>query len=156
MSFQFINHTCFSLCVHLEGRFPPSPPLFSQKSRAWEISWFLIFIDQLHSPDKPLPKCQEKRASENRIFLGKNLKKKKKEKAWGLYWWLSGKESTWQWTQVQSLGREDALEKEVTTRSSIPAWKIPWTEEPDGLQSMGSQRVGHDWATNRFYWSTAY
>ena len=45
---------------------------------------------------------------------------------------------------VQSLGGEDTLEKEMATRSSILAWKTPWTEEPGGLQSMGSQRVGHD------------
>ena len=44
--------------------------------------------------------------------------------------------------------REDPLEKEMATHSSIFAWKIPWTEEPGGLQSLGSQRVGHDWATN--------
>ena len=47
-------------------------------------------------------------------------------------------------TRVQSLGREDPLEKEMATPSSINAWKIPWTEEPDGLQSTGSQRVGYD------------
>ena len=47
-------------------------------------------------------------------------------------------------TWVQSLGQEDLLEKEMATHSSILAWKIPWTEEPGGLQSMGSQRVGHD------------
>ena len=47
-------------------------------------------------------------------------------------------------TQVQSLGREDLLEKEMVTHSSILAWEIPWTEEPGGLQSMGSQRVGHN------------
>ena len=47
-------------------------------------------------------------------------------------------------TQVQSLGREDPLEKEMATHSSIPAWRIPWTEEPGGLQSTGSQGVGHD------------
>ena len=46
--------------------------------------------------------------------------------------------------QVQSLGQEDSLEKEMATHSSILAWKIPWTEEPGGLQSMGSQRVGHN------------
>ena len=51
-------------------------------------------------------------------------------------------------TQVQSLGREDPLEKEMVTQSSTLAWKIPWTEEPGRLQSMGSQRVGHDWATS--------
>ena len=45
---------------------------------------------------------------------------------------------------VQSLGQEDSLEKEMATHPSILAWRIPWTEEPSGLQSMGSQRVGHD------------
>ena len=52
--------------------------------------------------------------------------------------------STVQKTRVQSLGREDPLEKEMATHSSTIAWKIPWTEEPGGLQSMGSLRVGHD------------
>ena len=47
-------------------------------------------------------------------------------------------------TWVQSLGREDPLEKEMATHSSTLAWKIPWVEEPGGLQSMGYQRVGHD------------
>ena len=47
-------------------------------------------------------------------------------------------------TWVQSLGWEDPLEKEMTTRSTILAWRTPWTEEPGGLQSMGSQRIGHD------------
>ena len=47
-------------------------------------------------------------------------------------------------TRVQSLGREDLLEKKMATHSSILAWKTPWTEEPGGLQSMGSQRVGHE------------
>ena len=47
-------------------------------------------------------------------------------------------------TQVQSLGQEDPLEEELATHSSIVAWKIPWTEEPGEIQSMGSQRVGHD------------
>ena len=47
-------------------------------------------------------------------------------------------------TRVRSLGQEDPLEKEMATHSSILPWKIPSMEEPDGLQSMGSQRVGHD------------
>ena len=50
-------------------------------------------------------------------------------------------------TQVQSLGQEDPLVKEMATHSSSLAWKIPHTEEPDRLQSMGSERVGHDWVT---------
>ena len=55
---------------------------------------------------------------------------------------------TMQETWVQSLGQEDVLEKKMVTYSSILAWKIPWTEEPGKLQSMGSQRVGHGGATS--------
>ena len=47
---------------------------------------------------------------------------------------------------VQSLDREDPLEEEMATHSSILAWEIPWTEEPGGLQSMGSKRVRHNWS----------
>ena len=47
-------------------------------------------------------------------------------------------------TQIQSLGQEETLEKGMATHSSILAWRIPWTEEPGGLHSMGSQRIGHD------------
>ena len=53
---------------------------------------------------------------------------------------LPAMQKTW----VLSLGQEDPLEKGMTTHSSILVQRIPWTEEPDGLQSMGSQRVGHD------------
>ena len=53
---------------------------------------------------------------------------------------LPAMQETW----VQSLGQEDSLEKEMATHSSILAWRIQWTEEPGRLQSMGSQRVGHD------------
>ena len=55
---------------------------------------------------------------------------------------------TTQETQVQSLGWEDPLEKGMATHSSILAWRIPWTEEPGGLQSMGTQRVRYDSVTN--------
>ena len=57
---------------------------------------------------------------------------------------LSAMQETW----VRSLGGEDPLGKGMATHSSILAWRIPWTEERGGLQSMGSQRVGHDWGTN--------
>ena len=50
--------------------------------------------------------------------------------------------------QVQSLGQEDPLEKEMATYSSILVWRIPWTEQPGELQAMGLQRVGHDSATS--------
>ena len=59
---------------------------------------------------------------------------------------LPAVQETWVW----SLSGEDPLEKEMATHSSILAWIIPWTEEPGRLQSMGSQRVGHDWVTNTF------
>ena len=55
--------------------------------------------------------------------------------------------ATWE-SRVRSLGRDDPLEKEMATHYSIRAWRIPWMEEPGGLQSMGSQRVRHDWATS--------
>ena len=53
---------------------------------------------------------------------------------------LPAEQESW----VQSLGQKDSLEKEMATHSSMLAWRIPWTEEPGGLQSMGSQRVRHD------------
>ena len=55
---------------------------------------------------------------------------------------------TMQEAWVRSLGWEDSLEKEMAAHSSILAWKVPWTDEPGRLQSMGSQRVGHDGVTS--------
>ena len=52
-------------------------------------------------------------------------------------------------TQVQSLGQEDALEEDMAAHSNILAWRIPWTEEPGGLQSMGLQKVEHDLVTKQ-------
>ena len=57
-------------------------------------------------------------------------------------------------TQVQSLGKKDPLEKEMATHSSTLAWKIPWTEESCRLQSIGLQRVRHDWATSLSFQGT--
>ena len=81
-------------------------------------------------------------------------------RVWALYFWLRGlvgnktydgsvgKESACnaetQEVRVQFLGQEHSVEKEMATHSSILAWRIPWTEEPGGLQPMGSQRVRHD------------
>ena len=66
----------------------------------------------------------------------------------GLLWWLSSeKNSACQYRscrcQISSLDWEDPLDREMATHSSILAWKISWTEEPNGLQSIGSQNVGH-------------
>ena len=57
---------------------------------------------------------------------------------------LHARGEPWVW----SLGQEEPLEMRMSTLSGILAWRIPWSEEPGGIQSMGSQRVGHDWATN--------
>ena len=56
--------------------------------------------------------------------------------------------------QVWSLGQEDPMEKKMATHSSFLAWKIPWTEELGGLYTIGSQRVGHDWATEHTHTHT--
>ena len=64
--------------------------------------------------------------------------------------------STMQETQVWSLGWEDPLEKAMAAHSSILAWKIPWTADPGRLPSMGSQRVGHDWATSLSTFTLGY
>ena len=72
------------------------------------------------------------------------LERKKKKKRTSLVTQTVKGLPTVRQTRVLSLGQEDPLEKETATHSSIHAWKIPWTEEPGGLQSMGSQRVGHD------------
>ena len=56
-------------------------------------------------------------------------------------------------TRVWALGQEDPLEKEMATHSSVLAWRIPWAEEPGGSQSLGLQRVRHNWATNTFTFS---
>ena len=59
-------------------------------------------------------------------------------------------------TRLWSLGWEDPLEKEMAPHSSTLAWRIPWMEEPGGLQSMGSQRVRHDWVTFTFTFTNGY
>ena len=58
--------------------------------------------------------------------------------------------------QVKSLGQEEPLEKGMATQSSILAWIIPWTEEPGGLQSVGSQTVGQDRATNTYKYKNTH
>jgi len=65
---------------------------------------------------------------------------------------LPAVQETWVW----SLGQEDPLEKGMANHSSILAWRIPWTEEPGRLQSMGSQRVGYDWATTTLRLTSYY
>ena len=80
------------------------------------------------------------------------------KRCWWLYYSRTSLVAQWvknppaiQETQVRSLGWKDPLEKSMVTHSSILAWRTPWTEEPSGLQSMGSQRVRHDWVTLSFF-----
>ena len=79
------------------------------------------------------------------------------QSALGCMWFVTSPsqgQGSWSWngttTQVSRLGREDPLEKEMATHSSILAWRIPWIEEPGRLPSMWWQRVRHDWATNTY------
>ena len=93
--------------------------------------------------------------SAQRLYLGFIFDKKFKRclsVSWGFPRSSVSKESAVvQETWVQSLGLEVPLEMEMATHSSILAWKISWTEEPGGLQSMGSQRIGYDWVTNTYF-----
>ena len=88
------------------------------------------------------------------FFFFFTLLKKLQYLQWGFPGGSDGKESVCNarvsFSGVWSLGGEDPLEKEKATHFSILVWSIPWTEEPDGLQSMGSQRIRHDWASNTF------
>ena len=101
---------------------------FSRKSEpiSYERRFFVCFLNLILTIIKPI--CLRPiRAS----LLAQMVKR------------LSAMRETW----VRSLGWEDLLEKEMATHSSVLAWRIPRMEEPSGLQSMGSQRVGHDWAS---------
>ena len=94
------------------------------------VGWFIFFLLNCKSPSY-IPGTIYPWAS----LVAQRLKR------------LPAMQETW----VRSLSWEDPLEKEMATHSSILAWRIPWTEEPCGLQSTGSQRVGHDWATSLSY-----
>ena len=102
------------------------------KGRSEEITHRYLYIPYLQN-------CRSKPEAVTHVGFPWRLSSKKKSSC--LY--LPMKEM-----QVQPLGREDPLEKEMATHSSILAWKIWWMEEPGGLSSIGSQRVGHDWATS--------
>ena len=105
---------------------------------AWEIPW-TEEPGGLQSMGSQKSRTQLSDGNNNngyiRCFMGKLVAQTVKR--------LPTMPTTWE-TWVQSLGREDLLEKEMATNSSILAWKIPWMVEPGRLQSMGSQRVGHN------------
>ena len=132
-----------------------------RKPSGWKLVIFPVFLFNLQT--KTLQKIKEKcnvaawSLSQTHFLSSAGL----------VNWWLlysqrkrwikmseETKKSRWlPWptmreTWVRSLGWEDSLEKEMAIHSSTLAWKIPWTEEPGRLPSMGSQRVRHDWATS--------
>ena len=98
-----------------------------------------------------------KKAAGNNFNLEEEKKKKKRKEKQKTQSSLVAQTvkrlSTMREIRAWSLGREDPLEKEMATHSSTLAWKIPWMEEPGRLQSTGSQRVGHDWATSLHFTS---
>ena len=98
-------------------------------------SWKDLRIPFLHFPHHDYP------SKWPYIHLGKDWASQVSQ-WWRIYLPMQETQATW----VQSLCQEDLLEKEMATYSSILAWKIPWTEEPGGLQSIGLQRVRHNWA----------
>ena len=91
---------------------------------------------------------QKRKPQQSPLHKKKQLNKRIKNSIKGLLWWFSGWDSKlpMQKTQVWSLSREDPLKKGMTTHSNILSWRIPWTEEPGGLQSGGSQTVGCSWS----------
>ena len=99
---------------------------------SWSRDWTQVSCVSLHWQSDSLPLSHLGSHKPYASLVAQRLKR------------LPAMRETW----VQSLGWEDPLEKEMATHSSILAWIIPWTEEPGGLQSMGSQRVRHNWATS--------
>ena len=139
------------------------------KSQTWLSHWTITYNPKTTFCPFPLKDCSKQMKSQMKL---KQRKPKQNPhilnecvltmlwlSAWNHLWRFShGRTSlvaqkvkhlpTVRGTQVQSLGQEDLLKKEMATHSSILAWKISWTEVPGGVQSMGSQRVKHDWATS--------
>ena len=136
------------------------PISHQSKMSSWTEVNSLVFLDCTCMSANGFP----------RVFLSCGIKRALGQEArgvWYIRWVLSGcttslvaqtvkRLSTMRATRVRALGWEDPLEKEMAIHSSTITWKIPWTEEAGRLQSMGSQRVGHDWATSinhlRLYW----
>ena len=108
---------------------PPPPALKDQWFSAENTDKNLNLTEKIRN--QKLTSCQDKK----KIIIQVTLLVKKKK----INLPMQERQKTW----VQSLGQEDPLEQEMVTRSSILAWKIPWTEEPGGIQPMGPQRVGH-------------
>ena len=117
--------------MHWRRKWQPTPVFLPGESRGWGAWWAAVYgVTQSWT--------WLKRLSSSSIFIPR---------------WCSGKESACQCRRIEtwvwSLGREDPLEEGIVTHSSILAWRIPWTEEPSGLQSIGLWRVGYDLAAEQ-------
>ena len=109
----------------------------------WTITLSLQTIYETFSLHKNIPTNKWKENERNRISILRIFLVAQMVKCLPAMWE----------TRVRFLGREDPLEKEMATHSRTLAWEIPWTEEPGGLPSMGSQRFWHDWATSLHFTS---
>ena len=162
---------CKAACVHVGKAHKRQVPSTKNPTRGW--GWETI----LGCPDHPLLFCKAtKKVLCQKKFLvhcwrkasilcaasGERTDLEQKEKlllplgsprdmvrASFMAQWIKNLPAV-QGTQIWYLGGEDSLQKEMATHSSILAWKISWTEEPGGLQSMGLQKVGHNWVTNTY------
>ena len=103
-----------------------------------DLVWCFLQEHESVVPPCPAKPCNSRFSAVSRLHHLHHL-----GLSWGVKRLLTVRE-----TRVQSLGREDPREKEMATHSSILAWRILWTEEPAGLQSMVLQKVGHDWTTS--------
>ena len=135
---------------------------FYAKVKKWGITGFLVNASELFSLQRAwfLHMQTDPRVSSRITILGTLWT----HRVLGAKGWIWERVCPWAWasqvaqliknlpamqeTQIWSLGWEDPLEKDMATHSSSLAWRIPWTEEPGRLQSMGLQRVGHDWVTS--------
>ena len=140
------------LCDPIDGSPPGStvPGIGTDKTLPHKTKprFDLKFSDSLNNPVNQLPNvlswCLELKRADRQDYLTPLTSNNLKVYFASLVAQLVKSLPVMQKTGIQSLGQEDPLEKEMATHSSIPAWRIPWTEKPGGPQSMGSERVGHD------------
>ena len=124
--------------------------------RCPQLAWQNVGLLRSERPDSLLLlvtlKLKTEKKEKNQLYKMDLLETLKSTLEWALCSSpaasLVSKESACWEARVRSLRHEDSLEKEMAAHSSILAWKIPWTQEPGGLQPMGSQRVGVDWRIN--------
>ena len=136
--FLSIYPTVYTLYPHLKG-------MFREVLFVWTWNWKeaeMPINSRIHQSIVVFPACWN--TTQHWKWITTYYNKKGASLVAQMVKSLPAVQETW----VPSLNWEDPLEKEIATHSSTPAWKIPWTEEPGELQSLGSQRVRHNWATS--------